>query len=102
MSYAEEFTICMKYCNDAVGLSGINTENNFQIFPNPLENGKCTIKGLEGKNAIGVFDITGKKIISFESQIAEAAVDLSNFSKGIYILKIEDGNGGKAQYKIVN
>ena len=58
------------------------------LFPNPT-NGTLNI-GNKNLNKIIIYDFTGNKIKEWKS---ESQIDLSNFSKGIYILKLISNNG---------
>jgi hypothetical protein len=58
------------------------------VYPNPT-NGIVNI-GNKNLNKIIIYDITGNKIKEWKS---DAQIDLSNFSKGVYILKLFSNNG---------
>jgi hypothetical protein len=58
------------------------------LYPNPTK-GLLNI-GNENTNKIQVYDITGKRLAEFE---AVAQIDLSNLSKGIYLIKLLSDNG---------
>ena len=84
---------------------GINeTKNsNFSIFPNPTI-GILNIKfeNIEKETQIKVLDISEREIISnkISSNTKEFQLDLSNLSKGIYFVKLQNGNDFKVE-KIV-
>ena len=59
------------------------------IYPNPTSQSKVFISNWEGSKNVTVFDIAGKEI---RKQIVENELDVSEFSKGIYILKINQDN----------
>ena len=79
-----------------IGLSGSNKINyinkRVKIYPNP-SSGIYTIqtKNLI-KGIITVFDITGQKKSDCQITSNKQTVNLSNFSKGIYFLKIKKKN----------
>jgi hypothetical protein len=64
--------------------AGINSDiaNSYSVYPNPT-NGIIEIKG-ENFVSVSIFDYTGKEILSSK----ESRLDLSDFAKGIYIVKI--------------
>jgi acetyl esterase/lipase len=62
-----------------------------EIYPNPAQD----ILFIKNKNseAIGIYciyDITGRKILSENSKMIETNIDVSDFSDGIYFIKIND------------
>jgi hypothetical protein len=76
-----------------VGLSTINTNNNLSVllYPNPAKN-KVTldINGNKEKAEIFIYDLQGrviKKMLLSQGQ-EEINFDVSNFSKGVYNVRI--------------
>jgi len=69
------------------------TENNFKLFPNPSTAIFYIQRQSTEKMEISVFDITGKLVFK-EKNIFNThyTLNLSNINKGIYFLKINDGN----------
>ncbi len=82
---------------------GVGIDENiiaFNLFPNTVSN-VLTINNLSGKTATySILDLSGRSILSFKSQEATVAIDLSKFSSGNYFVKI-DGFTGKKTYRIV-
>ena len=71
------------------GISEINSNLN-KIYPNPAS----SIVFIEGDkiNKINVSDLSGKTILEKKySDTSSSILDISNLSKGIYLLKIYDG-----------
>ncbi|MCA0428614.1 MAG: DUF5011 domain-containing protein [Bacteroidetes bacterium] len=72
-------------------------ENILQVYPNP-SSGIFNLQMLrvpENEVRVSVIDISGKRILQKElerSTTLEQQLDLSNQSKGIYILQLESGN----------
>ncbi len=67
---------------------------NFQIYPNP-SNGVFTIQNptsLEDLSGLEISDITGKAIYNLTPGHSPVQIDLSNYPKGVYFLKIETNN----------
>lgn len=48
-----------------------------------------------------LYDITGKLIMTSEISVYENSIDLSNYSSGVYILKIQDENGAWHHKRII-
>lgn len=75
------------------------SENGFSVYPNPSNsylniksNANVTIK------RVALVDVTGKEIFN---QFNAKAIDVSGFSKGLYILKIESQEGVVTSKKVL-
>jgi hypothetical protein len=72
----------------------MNTENTIDIFPNP-SNGIFTIRTQTANNEeqyVEVYNMLGAKIhSSFKSKLSAYTIDLSNQSKGVYFVKVYQG-----------
>jgi hypothetical protein len=68
------------------------SEANISVYPNPAK-GKLTINSSRPITAIEVYSLSGKRIYSdFDvNQQTSKEIDLSGYSKGIYIMKIYNG-----------
>ncbi len=77
----------------SVGINENLTNNsNVNVFPNPSE-GEFTITVLNDViNEVSILDVTGKQILN-KSNVGSNVftVNLSEFAKGIYVVKIRDG-----------
>ncbi len=75
------------------------------VFPNP-SNGFFTISSDEQVMAFSVIDLLGKEVISQPSVIANSneslIVNLSNYKKGIYFLRLMLEDGSFVSKKLVN
>lgn len=70
------------------------------IYPNPAE-GRLNISKLDASiniKSTTLFDITGKEI--YNTDFAES-IDVSKFSPGLYLLKLESQEGGVSTKKVV-
>jgi len=72
----------------------INQQVALKLFPNPT-NGKFSIEGMDVNLPINVevFDMLGKNVYlknNFDLQTSNQ-IDLTNFQKGIYVVKIQGG-----------
>ena len=74
------------------GATGINevAEGEVNIYPNPATT-VINIDNAEGSQ-ISVFDINGRMISNIESASANQTIDASNLAKGMYIVRIANGN----------
>lgn len=74
------------------GSSSINevAQGEVSVYPNPATD---VINVANATNAqISVFDLTGKMIVNIESASANETIDASNFAKGLYFVRISNGN----------
>ena len=62
--------------------------NSISIFPNPTSS-YIKINGLDNAN-IAIFNLNGEKVISKRNYNTNDTIDVSNLSKGIYIVQITD------------
>ena len=69
-----------------------NASAELSIYPNPVID-KLYIKGISGKAQITVIDMTGKNILSTETN--NNYISVNNLSRGIYFMLILDENGMK-------
>lgn len=84
-------------------------ELDFSIYPNPAKNGYINIDIIENKpitiNEIKIYDNLGRLVQSDAKYSGQGfnkiSVDISNLSKGIYFLNIENFDGAIIQDKIL-
>ena len=81
------------------GIFNYENDRAVSIFPNPAH-GRFEIRGLEKcVQGLEIFNGTGEKVykISNLKQQTSIEIDLSNFPKGIYIVKLYDGKGNHTE-----
>ena len=66
----------------------------FKVYPNPV-NDFLAIIGVVGNYEINVIDITGKIITTTEMLEGNKIINVSNFTKGIYLIQIINQENGK-------
>jgi len=69
------------------------------VYPNPAKN-DFAISGLEYDAVVSLYTILGNKLLEQKVSEKQALFDISNYSSGIYILKIIS-NGVTSEHKIV-
>ena len=64
-----------------------------------INNGRMIINGIKGKAMIDVYDIVGRCVVKLESSNNEErlSVPAEMFKTGVYVVRIADDNGVKAQ-----
>lgn len=72
----------------------VKTETSmFKLYPNPSSSGIFKLINLSIGMDIEVWDISGRKILSFKNASSEASIDLSAFPKGIYSIRLVTATG---------
>lgn len=78
--------------NNGLGIDEMNQNNDFVIYPNPASGIiNFQLEYLSKIETISIFDMTGKKIYSANSNNSNS-VDVSLFSAGIYVICITNGD----------
>ena len=74
------------------GATGINeiAEGEVNVYPNPATT-VINIDNAEGAQ-VSVFDINGRMVSNVNNASANQTIDASNFAKGMYIVRIANGN----------
>lgn len=88
--------------NNCLLNTGSFNEKKFSLYPNP-SNGQVTIaiENFENPHTLKVYDVSGKLLASEAVTMAVSTIDLSNFSKGIYIMELTQGNQSQHQKLIL-
>jgi len=69
-----------------------NTLNSFTAYPNPTS-GILNIKSTEEIDNVTVFNLLGQSVAKFgKNDITNSSIDLSELSKGLYLVKVTSGN----------
>ena len=76
-------------------------ENAIVLYPNPAKNKNFSIKlnNLDSESNILIYNVIGSVVRNFSTSKAEEKIDLTNFSQGIYFVKVT--NQGKSIVKKV-
>ncbi len=80
------------------GISTVDNNIGVEVYPNPSE-GMFTVQTNFNYNSIEVLDVLGRKVFSNNKQVNQ--LDLSNFSKGTYILQLTDANNQSVRRQLV-
>jgi hypothetical protein len=68
-----------------------NFSNRFKMYPNPT-NGNQVFFNLSENATVNLYNILGKKIVTAKLSEKNNSLNISNLSKGIYLIKVTTGN----------
>lgn len=69
-----------------------NVLETFKVYPNPTSN-VLNIKATQDIDNVTVFNLLGQNVASFtKNEIINSSIDLSELSKGLYLVKISSGD----------
>ncbi|MDP2386666.1 MAG: T9SS type A sorting domain-containing protein [Bacteroidota bacterium] len=88
---------CVNISN--VGIKEVNSLTGIKLYPNPT-NSSFTISGVELKTTISIYNIIGELIKSTQTEKNNTIIDLTDYSTGIYFIKIKN-NDGEAIKKLI-
>ena len=74
--------------------------NNFSIYPNPATN-LINISSNESIESIDIYDLKGGIIFSQSKNKKNTSIDVSNFAKGIYVVKVVSMKNSNLQQLII-
>nr|WP_256333793.1 T9SS type A sorting domain-containing protein [Epilithonimonas sp. FP105] len=78
---SEDYTLDVK---ESLATSDIN-KNNVSIYPNPVKN-VLNFNGAKNISKVEVYNVAGQKVRSVEN-LSDNKIELSNLTKGIYIIR---------------
>ena len=85
-----------------VGISEIIEFDNVVFSYNETGSLKINLGSQNKPNRTNLYDLTGKCIISEESNLLKQEIDLTEFPPGIYVLEIQFSKGPPIRKKIIN
>jgi len=88
---------CYEYgSSPVVTVNDIETVLSFNLYPNPVNN-VLNIKMDSDLSQVVIYNLQGQKV----KESTTKQVNVSNLSRGIYLVKIEDENGNIATKKFI-
>ena len=75
----------------------IISTNEFEIFPNPFSSQITVIINKTNKNKIEILNVLGEIVFSSEIKDNNTIIDLSRLVKGVYFVKINNGQNSRKQ-----
>jgi glucose/arabinose dehydrogenase len=90
-----------KIIDSSLGLNNFN-KNGLTFYPNPAKTQIFIENATDNElSFVNIFDLTGKKILEKEITGETATVSISELSKGIYLITVQDLTGNKYQSKLI-
>ena len=87
-----EYTYFFEDCTVSSSINYVGTANfssDISVYPNP-SNGKLNLIGLSNFNTLTLLDVNGNQIETYELEGELKAIDLSNYSSGLYFLRLSN------------
>jgi hypothetical protein len=75
-------------------------KSNFSIYPNPATN-FINVSANETIEQIDIYDVRGSLIFSQSYQEKNTSIDVSNFAKGVYAIKVLNMKNSSVQQLII-
>ena len=77
-----------------------NIANGLSIHPNPTQ-GIVTVNNLKSNVELSIYNILGKQLATKTLTMVKNKVDISNYSKGVYLFSLKDHAGNLTTKKVV-
>lgn len=76
-----------------LGVNDVNSKTQVSVYPNPATNIlNIQLPAVSSAAQVTIFDATGRQVYFNKLESSKTTVNVSGFSKGVYFVKIEDGN----------
>ena len=83
----------LSFVNNTTASVKENTITGFASYPNPVSSGILNISSASSSaKSVAIFNLLGKKILTQSFSGTTKAIDVSAISKGVYLLKVTEGN----------
>jgi len=97
-------TLTVTFKSTSLSIEDINSFDNVNLFPNPNASGILSISNASKIDCISIFDVLGKKVKLLkpeEKSINNQTIDISELSKGVYIVKLHGYEGESMSRKLI-
>ena len=84
-------TFYIDYNEVKVSQSDTYFSDHIEIFPNPADE-IVNIRNITGRSTIVIVDLAGKTVYSTLTSGQSETIDISDFPKGVYFVKIQSGD----------
>ena len=89
-----------KFCLGNIGIDEKIADNAIQMFPNPASTNLTILSGFK-MDKIEIKNLTGQKVFENKTAIDTISIDISSFSKGMYLVEIYSEKGFAVKQLIV-
>lgn len=94
--------ITNSFNNQSTGTDLSETSKQVAIYPNPVQNTlNVNLSGLKGTSEVVIYNMNGTRVMSKSTGKANTEIDLSKLQRGIYMVKVFNGNTVISRSKIV-
>ena len=84
------------FTTSALGLADNEQNTKFNLYPNPASD-NFTIEMDSNIKFVEIYSLQGQKILTSTTK----NINISNLSKGIYLVQIEDENNNRSTQKLI-
>lgn len=85
---------------DALGVKSVEIDGGLSVYPNPVQD-YLFVKSAKDVAEFHIYNMVGQKIYSQKNISKTPQLDVSNMTKGNYILQIIDRNGNTSSTKFI-
>ncbi|MDR1739457.1 MAG: T9SS type A sorting domain-containing protein, partial [Bacteroidales bacterium] len=97
-SERSDVTDCFVWYDEIVNIEQSTKHSDIAVFPNPADGYLILTSLTKTISLVEIFNVSGHKVYS---QSHGNTIDISSFSKGMYLLKVYDNSGRVSTFKIV-
>ncbi len=103
MNSFENLGMHTSICGDAVEVNFVSKDDIISFYPNPVLNGKFTVKSKKDIHSVEILNVIGQKIAKYDldTRKKEFKVELPICENGIYLVKVSFENEKFAIKKIL-
>lgn len=88
-------------CNSISSADNMTDTASVEIYPNPANSIITLSSDISSIEQINVYAINGERIRSINTNTQKLQLDVSDFTKGIYVISVHTSNGGITTKKLV-
>jgi hypothetical protein len=83
-----------------LGVKSVEIDGGFSVYPNPVRD-NLYVKSAKDIAEFHVFNMVGQKVYSEKNNSITPQLNISNLSKGNYMLQMIDKNGNASSVKFI-
>ena len=97
-------TLTITFKSTTLSIDDFENTNAVKLYPNPSNIGSVTVTNSATLNQIEIYDVLGKRVKQItitDNSDANQNIDISNLTKGIYIVRLSKINGELESKKLI-